>query len=124
MGAGFGGTETHLFSNASAQCGTSFLAFFLLDDTGGVGGCVRGLREGERPEEAKWRKKTRTRGREVTHLGPQRLPFGAHEEKRDMFAMSVKRAGRSARVHVVVTRGVSLARERNDEHRLFFVRVK
>ena len=42
-----------------------------------------------------------------THLGPQRPASGAQAEKRDMLAMSVKLAGRGARVHV---RRVSRAR--------------
>jgi hypothetical protein len=100
------GWDTHLFSNASAQCGASFLASFLLVGRGARAGRVSGS-TGERPENGQRVEKSGESVRGGTHLGPQRPPSGAHAEKRDMLAMSVKLAGSGARVHV---RRVSRAR--------------
>ena len=73
-------------------------------------GCAGGAGQWlDRGTPGKWpacRKKRRKRpGGDAP--GPQRPPSGAHAEKRDMLAMSVKLAGSGARVHV---RRVSRAR--------------
>ena len=102
---GWGGTRTSSRTRPPSAEPPSWRPFCSSGGVRGRGGSV--ARQGERPENGQRVEKSGESVRGGTHLGPQRPPSGAHAEKRDMLAMSVKLAGSGARVHV---RRVSRAR--------------